>query len=127
MSVESGLILWSAAHAESVPGGRGDLSRVVAAAAKAIAGDFPDKNERARTAEEDKAERSRAATVLKSAQNLEKVKKPEAALEYYRQVVKDFPETPRQKPPPSGSRCLPGSDPVATPIAGGFLANRCAL
>ncbi len=40
---------------------------------------------------------ARAASLLKMAQNLEKSKKTTAALGYYRQIAKDFPETPQAK------------------------------
>jgi hypothetical protein len=39
----------------------------------------------------------RAATTLRSAQNLEKAKKIPGALGLYRQIVKDYPETPEAK------------------------------
>jgi YHS domain-containing protein len=40
---------------------------------------------------------ARASTLLKLGQNLERSGKPEAALRYYRQIVKDFDKTPAAK------------------------------
>ena len=122
ISVESGLILWTGTHTESTEGGRGDLSRVVAYVAKTLAGTFPDKNppkpvvdEKAEGAPVGQPNQNAArpndgqvATLLKLGQNLERAKKIDAALEYYRQVVKDFPRTPQAKTATDRIKALTG-------------------
>jgi hypothetical protein len=51
---------------------------------------------------------TRAATTLRSAQNLEKAKKVPAALGIYRQVVQDYPGTPEAKSAAERIRALDG-------------------
>jgi YHS domain-containing protein len=55
---------------------------------------------------------AKAASLLRLAQNLEKSKKTDAALTYYRQIVKDYPDTPSSKSAASRIKVLspPSSD-----------------
>jgi hypothetical protein len=98
VNVETGLIWWTRSHtASDAVADRGGSGEVLAAAAKNVAESFPPVKEAAApsNAGRDDPKNVRAQTMLNSAANLERTRKTAAALNYYRDLLKTYPDSPQ--------------------------------